>query len=147
MSAPGSEWEISQATVLAQLQGTLTRANAGAGNAQLLLYTTERPVPITTTHTDTPQAAIVLAKPCGAIVDDALVLYVADPAGALVQTGGMPRWAEWVAGDGAVLTRCFVTDMDHEGGIRVIGGTTPEGETSPMLYAGGLVQLGLVALT
>lgn len=142
-----SEWEISTITMLAQLQGLLARANAGSGNAQLALYTTTRPATIATTHTDTPQASILLAKPCGAIVDDTLVLYVADPAGALVQAGGLPRWAEWIAGDGALLTRCDVTDMDHAGGIRILGGNTVEGETSPTLYPGGLVQLGLVALT
>ena len=32
-------------------------------------------------------------------------------------------------------------------GLRVIGGATPEGESSPMLYTGGLVQLGMVALS
>ena len=142
-----SEWEISDTTALAQLLGMLARADVGSGSAQLALYTTARPSTIATTHADTAQASIVLAKPCGAIVDGALVLNVADPAGAMVLASGMPRWAEWLAADGALLARCDVTDMDHEGGIRIVGGTTPEGETSPMLYTGGLVQLGLVALT
>ena len=142
-----ADWEISPALALAQLQASLTRADAGAGPAKLRLFTTPRPSSILTVHTDTPQAEIRLAKPCGALVDGTLVLFPAEPAGAMVAAQGMPRWADWVAGDGLVLTHCDVTDLAHDGGIRVTGGATPEGETSPMLYPGGLVQLSLVALT
>lgn len=141
------EWEITTTLALAELAGALTRANTGAGNSKISLYTTTRPASIYDPHADVPQAEIVLAKPCGAIVGGALVLYPLDPAGAMVMMQGMPRWAEWLAADGALLTRCDVTDLDHGGGIRVTGGKTPDGETSPMLYVGGLVQLGLVALT
>jgi hypothetical protein len=146
MSGPDSEWEISAATAAAQLAGLLARADTGAGSSRITCYTTTRPALITDAHADVPQAEIALAKPCGAIVDGALVLYPADAAGAMVQAAGLPRWAEWIAADGVVLTRCDVTDMEHGGGIRLVGGATPEGETSPMLYPGGLVQLGLVAL-
>lgn len=146
MSVSG-DWEISAVTALAQLAAIVVRADVGPANARLALYTTTRPTLITDIHADAAQAQIVLAKPCGAIVDGALILHVRDLAGALVQFNGQPRWAEWIAADGAVLTRCDVSDMDSGGGIRIIGGTTPEGQTSPMLYAGGLVQLGLVALT
>lgn len=142
-----SDWDISAAAVAAQLQSMIARADLGAGNAQLVLYTTTRPTSIGDPHADTPQATITLAKPSGTIVDGALVLHVLDPAGAMVQADGLPRWAEWSAGDGVLLARCDVSDMDNGGGIRVVGGSTPPGETSPMLYAGGLVQLGLVALT
>lgn len=139
-------WEVSTALELAQLQGTIVRADEGSNPSRLVLYTTERPAAISQAHTDTPQAEIVLAKPCGAIVSGMLVLHVADTSGAMVAASGIPRWAEWVAGDGAVLTRCDVTDVDHDGGIRVRGGNTPAGDTSPILYAGGKVQLGVVAL-
>ena len=37
--------------------------------------------------------------------------------------------------------------MAHDGDIRLAGGETPAGETSPMLYAGGLVLLGETSLT
>ena len=40
-----------------------------------------------------------------------------------------------------------VTDADGAGQFRIIGGTTPEGETSPLLLAGALVVLGATALT
>ncbi|GAD22357.1 hypothetical protein [Acidovorax sp. MR-S7] len=143
----GPDWDVSDAAYIAQLQGLLARADTGAGRSRLALYTTTPPASMGDAHADTPQATLELAKPCGSLVGGALVLHVADPAGAMVMSQGMPRWAEWIAADGVLLTRCIVTDMDHGGGIRVIGGTTPEGETSPMLYPGGLVQLGLVALT
>ena len=147
MSTPSSNWEITQTTALAQLAAMLTRADTGPGRASLALFSTARPALITDPHADAPQAEIVLAKPSGNIIGSSLVLYVETPAGAMVQSNGLPRWAEWRAADGAVLARCDVTDMDHGGGLRVIGGATPEGETSPMLYTGGLVQLGLVALS
>ena len=141
-----ADWETSQALVLAQLLGTVVRADVGAGSARISIYTTVRPASIAAAHADTPQAEIVLAKPCGDIVDGKLVLHVQDPAGAMVAASGIPRWAEWIAADGMVLTRCDVSDEDGGGGIRLRGGATPEGDNSPMLYAGGLVQLGLVAL-
>lgn len=140
-------WETSAALATAQLAASIVRADAGANPSAVYLYTTARPATIATVHSDTPQASIALAKPCGALVADELVWHMADPAGAMVQTTGLPRWAEWVAGDGVVLARCDVTDLDHDGGLKVLGGTTPEGETSPMLYAGGMVQIGQVALT
>lgn len=147
MSTVSPEWEISPASGLAYLQAAIVRADVGAAASRLRLYTTTRPASILDVHTDTPQAVITLQKPCGIITSGTLVLLPADPAGAMVQHNGMPLWADWIAGDGAVLAHCYVTDMDHDGGLRVIGGNTPSGETSPMLYAGGLVQLGLVAFT
>ena len=141
------DWEVSSALVVAQLLGTLVRADAGTEPSRLALYSTARPGSILEGHADIPQAEIVLAKPCGAIVEGQLVLYVADTSGAMVMASGIPRWAEWIAGDGAVLTRCDVTDLDNGGGIRVRGSATPPGDISPMLYAGGKVQLGLVTLS
>lgn len=141
------DWEVSSALIVAQLLGALVRADAGTQPSRLALYTTSRPANILEGHADTPQAVIVLAKPCGAIVEDQLVLYVADNSGAMVAASGVPRWAEWIAGDGTVLTRCDVTDLENGGGIRVLGSATPPGDISPMLYAGGKVQLGLIALT
>lgn len=147
MSTVSPDWEISPELALAYLQASIVRADVGAIAARLRLYTTTRPATILDAHTDTPQAVITLKKPCGIITSGTLVLLPADAGGAMVQHNGMPRWGDWVTGDGAVLAHCDVTDMDHEGGIRVVGGGTPVGETSPMLYAGGLVQLGLVAFT
>lgn len=142
-----ADWETSQTLTDAQLAASIARADAGASASVVHIYSTARPATIATVHADDPQATITLAKPCGAVVAHELVWHMAAPAGAMVQSNGLPRWAEWIAGDGAVLARCDVTDMDHGGGLRVLGGTTPAGETSPMLYAGGMVQIGQVALT
>ncbi|BEU96563.1 hypothetical protein ACDW_22680 [Acidovorax sp. DW039] len=139
-------WEASIALRLAHLQASIARADQGSAPSAVCIYSTNRPGP-GQPHTDTPQAVITLAKPCAALIGGALVWIAADPAGAMVMQGGLPRWAEWLAGDGTLLARCNVTDMDHDGGLRVVGGATPPGETSPMLYAGGLVQIGVVALT
>lgn len=147
MSTVSPDWEISTESALAYLQAAIVRADLGAVASRLRLYTTMRPATILDAHTDTPQAVIALQKPCGIITNGTLVLLPADAAGAMVQHNGIPRWGDWVAGDGAVLAHCDVTDMDHDGGLRVVGGGTPVGETSPLLYAGGLVQLGLVAFT
>lgn len=147
MSTVSPDWEISPESALAYLQAAIVRADLGAVASRLRLYTTTRPSTILDAHTDTPQAVITLQKPCGIITSGALVLLPAAATGAMVQHNGIPRWGDWVAGDGAVLAHCDVTDMDHEGGLRVVGGGTPVGETSPLLYAGGLVQLGLVAFT
>ncbi len=141
-----AEWEIGPALAVAYLHAALARADTGTAASRLRLYSSTRPATVLDAHADTPQAEVVLAQPCGAVIDGALVLYPASGSGAMVQAGGMPRWAEWLAGDGALLARCWVTDMEHGGGIRVTGAKTPDGETSPMLYVGGLVQLGPVAL-
>ena len=140
-------WEISPTMSAAQLAASVARADAGAAASRLRFYTTARPATILDAHTDPVQAELVLAKPCGTVTDATLALHAADAAGAMVQFGGVPRWAEWIAGDGALLARADVTDLDHGGAIRVIGGKTPEGDNSPMFYAGGLILLGLVALT
>ena len=141
-----AEWEVGGALALAQLQATIARADLGGGNARVRTYTTARPPTIDTPHTDTPQAVIVLAKPCASIVGGLLVMHPLEDA-TMVMSTGLPRWGEWVAADGAVLARAYVTDMDHGGGFRLLGAETPAGETSPLLLAGGLVQLGVTALT
>lgn len=142
-----AEWEIGAALALAQLQAAITTADAGAGRSRVRIYVTQRPETIDTPHADTPQAEIELAKPCASIVDGFLVMHPADAAGALVMQQGLPRWGDWISAGGAVLVRGDVTDLSHGGRWRVTGGQTPEGETSPLLYAGGLVQLGATALS
>lgn len=142
-----SVWEIGAALALAQLQATIVAADSGSGNSRIRIYRTERPSAITDSHADVPQAEIVLAKPCASIVDGVLVMHPADEAGAMVMSQGLPRWGDWVSAAGAVLARGDVTDTAHDGCWRVTGGQTPAGETSPLLYAGGLVVLGGTSLS
>jgi hypothetical protein len=85
--------------------------------------------------------------PCASVVDGALVLHVADSNGALVMSTGLPRWALWVNGAGAIVAEGSVTDEANGGDFWVAGGVTPPGETSPLLQAGGLVLLGATSLT
>ncbi|MGP3505845.1 hypothetical protein FRC97_19020 [Paracidovorax citrulli] len=141
-----NDWEIGPALALAQLQAAIVRADQGSGNARVRCYLTERPDSIATAHADSAQFEIVLAKPCASIVDGMLVMHPAEDASMVLQTG-IPRWGDWIAASGAILARATVSDMDHGGGWRLVGGETPSGETSPLLRAGGLVQLGATALS
>lgn len=142
-----ADWEISQATSVAQLYAVIDLLNVGSGAARIVLYTTARPSAITQPHSDTPQASILLANPAGDVVGGVLELYPQDNEGALVMSQGIPRWGEIVSRAGVVVARADVTDLAHGGGLQVLGGETPEGDTSPLLYAGSKVQLGAVALT
>ena len=49
--------------------------------------------------------------------------------------------------DGSIIATSNCTDTANGGGWQLEGGETPAGETSPLLYAGGLVQLGETALS
>ena len=145
MSAPS--WDLSSEAELVQVQAVLARLDVGAGHARIRIYTTAQPADGKVGNGDTPQCTLTLAKPCGAIVGSALTLYLQDPTGALVMHTGLPRWADLVAADDVVIGRCKATDMDGDGVVRRRGADTPEGETSPLFYAGGRLQLGAVMLT
>ena len=90
-------WEVGPEAAAAQLAATIARADQGAGFACVRIYTTPQPASIAVPRTDTPQAEVVLLKPCAAIVDGALVMYPRDVEGTLVMSTGLPRWADWVA--------------------------------------------------
>ena len=132
------------ALVEAQLAATIARADAGAGHAELRVYSTAMPTQAGA-HGDAPMCVIALDKPCAELVDGALVFLPTQAA--MVTAAGLPRWAEWVAGDGAQLHVGDVTDRDHDGFYRVEGAATPVGESSPMFYAGGLMTVSTSALT
>ena len=140
-------WEVGPEAAAAQLAATITRADQGAGFARVRIYSTAQPASVTVPRTDAPQAELVLLKPCAAIVGGVLVFAPRDVEGTLVLSTGLPRWADWVAADGAIVATSNCTDTSNGGGWQLAGGDTPPGETSPLLYAGGLVQLGATALT
>lgn len=140
-------WEVGPEAAAAQLAATIARADEGPGFARVRIYTTPQPASIAVPRTDTPQAEVVLLKPCAAIVGGALVMYPRNVDGTLVMSTGLPRWADWVAADGAIIATSNCTDAANGGGWQLEGGETPAGETSPLLYAGGLVQLGATALS
>ena len=130
---------------LAQLAASLAFADAGPLNAAIYLYA-DAALAAGGEPVDAPLAEIELAKPCGTIAAGVLTLHVATPGGNLVAVTGIPRAARWLNGDGDLVAAGTVTDADGGGDFTVTGGTTAPGETSPTLYAGGLVLLGAVVL-
>lgn len=131
--------------VLVQLAASLAFADTGALPSRILLYA-DAGAATGAAPVGEPLAEIALAKPCGTIAAGTLTLHVADPAGVMVLVTGIPRAAQWISGAGHLVGAGAVTDMDHGGDFRVAGGATPDGDDSPMLYAGGLVLLGAVVL-
>ena len=124
MSAP---LELGPEHIAAQLAATLAFANRGA-TGQFKVYL----------DNDVLQIAVPLANPCGVIVGDAFGLIAQEAGGALILVSGIPRRAEWRNGEGKLVARGTVSDGLHDGNFKIEGGPTPSGETSPMLYAGGL---------
>lgn len=127
---------------------SIARADAGAGNSSIKLYTGEG---------GTRLGSRQLAKPCGTVrpADGRLVL-AQGLATDVVEVTGSARWAEWCDGAGDVLATGRVTDpagnyTDGAGNVVadplgvgefVLGGSGgPVGGT--MVYAGGLVLLNL----
>ena len=88
---------------------TLQLADAGAGPSTLQIYDLADPA------TRQKLATITLAKPCGQQVGVQIQLTQADPTGDLVQTTGVPTWAEWLDGAGALLATCTVSAEGGDG--------------------------------
>jgi hypothetical protein len=124
----------------AQLAATIAFADAGAGAAKIRLYSAAD-------GAGDLLAEVVLAKPCATLVGGVLTLHPQDVAGTMVLASGVPRSGRWISGDGLLVAAGTVTDADHGGDFRVIGAGTAVGETSPALYAGGMVLLGAMTFT
>lgn len=133
------------ALTLAQLAASIARADEGGSPARIEIYTTARPAGGASAG-GAAQIVFELQKPCAEIAGGVMSWLTATPS-TLVLANGIPRWGRWIAGDGVVLMDADATDPDHGGFFQIAGGTTAGGETSPTLYAGGLVILGAVALT
>ena len=110
---------------------TLQLADAGAGPSTLRLYTDADPVTQERTHLVT----IVLTKPCGAIVSGQIQLAQADPLGDMVAATGVPTFAQWCDGDGAVIADCTVSNDAGDGDLKI--STRQDG----MIFEGGFVTL------
>ena len=131
---------------LAQLAASLVFADAGGGPSVIKVYTTTQPA-TGAAPGGAEQAAIVLAQPCATLAAGVLTLHPADPTGAMVLATGLPVWARWERFDGVLVGDGTVTDIANGGDFTLTGAATPDGETSPMLYAGGRALLGAVTLT
>ena len=130
---------------VAQLAASIAFADTGAQPSSIRLYA-DAGAATGATPAGAPLAEVTLAKPCGTIAAGQLALHVADPTGAMVLATGQPRAAQWVSGEGKLVAAGTVTDMDHGGDFRIGGASTPPGDDTPALYAGGLVLLGAVVL-
>lgn len=124
----------------AQLTASIEFADGSAGASAIVLYATDPP-------SGAAVATIELAKPCATLNAGALTLHPANPAGSLVMLNATPRSAQWLRSDGMLVAQGTVTDASNGGDFTISGGVTAPGETSPSLYAGGLVLLGAVILT
>ena len=136
------EWVISAELALLQLQAVLVKLNTAPGPARLRLYSSALPAsgePVA--DPGGAMAVVPLANPAGGIVAGVLKLAQAAGTSPMVLVSGVPRWGLLIAGDGTALARGDVTDAEHDGRIRITGGKTPEGDSSPVLYAGGMVGL------
>ena len=130
----------------AQLAATLVAADDAPGPCVIHLYATTQPAPGAPAGAD-PLASVVLAKPCATLAGNVLTLNPADAQGAMVLSTGIPRWGRWERSDGALVADGTVTDPSNGGDFQVVGAATAEGDTSPTLYAGGMVMLGATSLT
>lgn len=130
----------------AQLAATIVFSDAGANASRILLYASAQPVAGAEPGA-APLAEITLSKPCGTLMEGVLTLHPADAGGVMVLQQGIPRWGRWLSGEGKLVADGTVTDSNHAGDFQITGAGTAAGETSPMLYAGGMVMLGALTLT
>ena len=108
---------------------TLQLADAGAGPSTLQIYDTQD------AGTRQKLATITLAKPCGQLVGAQIQLTQADPTGDLVQTTGVPTWAEWLDGGGQLLTSCTVSAEGGDGDLKI------SSRADGQIFAGGFITL------
>lgn len=122
-----SELVLTVAGSVAMLEGLRAR---GAGSRLHFL-----------SATSVTLAVLVLASPCGEIVDGKLVLAQADPEGDLIAANGFAVAALWYSYDNELLASGAVTDEAGAGPFRV------SGSEGTRMLAGGRAILGLTELT
>ncbi|MGP1680773.1 MAG: hypothetical protein ACTS8S_00395 [Giesbergeria sp.] len=113
------------------LNATVAFADTGPENSRIRLYDAA----------DTLLVTLVLAKPCGEVLADALVLDQEDPAGDLITAQGSVVTGVWLNGEDTVVATGTVSDEAGSGDFKVTG------TTGTLLYAGGRAILGVTALT
>lgn len=108
---------------------TLQLADAGAGPSTLQIYDQQD------AGTRKKLATITLADPCGVLVGGQIQLTQADPMGDLVQITGVPTWAEWLDGAGALLATCTVSAEGGDGDLKI------SSRADGQIFAGGFITL------
>ena len=131
--------------VNAQLAASLAFADGASGASRVFLYGSLPDLPRAIPSAEY-SVEIVLAKPCATLSGESLTLIPASATGSMVQTTGLARWARWVRSDGKLVAAGTVSNLAGTGAFRIAGGTTPPGEDTPLLQAGGLVLFGALIL-
>ena len=126
-----SDFAVSTELAAAQLQATAVFADAGSGSAYIAVYNATEELLVT----------VLLAKPCGTLVDGVLQLHQQAAGGDLIDTTGVATHAAWFAGNGTLVARGSVTDESGLGPF-ILGGTA-----GTQLYAGGRAILGETEIT
>jgi len=130
---------ISTAHNNARLAATAAYADTGVLNSRIMLYASTQPAPGAAPG-DTPLVEILLAKPCGAVVADVLVLSQAAPAGDLIAASGAALWGRWINGNDDIVADGTVSDAAGSGDFKL------SGSTGTAIYAGGRAVLGTSTL-
>lgn len=130
--------EIGPEHAAAQLAATIVFADSDAQPSRLRIYSEPAGAGVML-------AEIMMAKPCATLENGALALHPA-ATGTMIMHTGIPRSGRWVTGAGLLVVAGTVTDPAHDGFFKLMGSETPDGDSSPMLYAGGLVVLDATAL-
>ncbi|AXY83363.1 hypothetical protein [Acidovorax phage ACPWH] len=115
----------------ARLRASRDLADTGAQNARLRIYDADDVLLVTMT----------LAKPCGTVAANKLVLVQQDPSGDQITTQGSAAKGVWITGAGNVHAVGTVTDEAGDGDFKV------SGTTGTMLYAGARAILGQTELS
>lgn len=120
----------------ARLTGTIAFADSGPLASKILFYSTVRGL-LGAAPGAPPLVAITLKKPCGTLINRALVLQQADAGGDLITAQGSAVWARWVNGAGVIVGEGDVSDATGTGAFKV------SGTTGTLLYAGARAILGV----
>lgn len=123
----------------ARLAATAQFADSGPLASKIFFYSTVRGA--LGAAPGAPQlVAITLKKPCGTIIDHALVLQQAAAGGDLITLQGSAVWARWVNGAGAIVGEGSVSDAAGPGVFKV------SGTSGTLLYAGARAILGVTEI-
>ena len=108
---------------------TLQLADTGSSPSTLQIYDKQD------VATRTKLATITLGSPCGTLVSGQIQLAQASPTGDLVQATGVPTWAEWLDGAGALLATCTVSPEAGDGDLKI------SSRADGQVFAGGFITL------
>jgi hypothetical protein len=113
-----------------RLSGLIAFADTGAANARIRYYSTTQPA-LGGAPGGAAIVEITLTKPCGAVVDNKLVLTQLNAEGDLIALDAAAVWGRMVNGNGDTVLDGDVSDETGDGFFKV-GGTD-----GTMLRAGG----------